>query len=71
MYICCIYLKTTFLRVGGGMDWGLGIGICTMRYIQNDWPTGTCCIAQQTLPNSLVIIYVGKESENVWMCIYI
>ena len=31
----------------GGMDWGFGIGTCTLRY------PGNCCIAQRTLPRIL------------------
>ena len=36
----------------GGRDWSLGLA--QARYdIWNDWPTGTCDIAQGTLPNIL------------------
>ena len=33
--------KGTDERVG--LNWGFGIGICTLRY-RNDGPLGTCCI---------------------------
>ena len=48
----------------GGMDWGFGIGVW------NDWPMGTCRIAQGTLSKCSVKIYMGKESEKEWMCVY-
>ena len=41
----------------GGMDWGFGAGIWNTYGIHcgiwNDWPMGTCCIAQGILPNIL------------------
>ena len=56
----------------GKEGWTGGLGLAYAHCsIWNDWPTGTCYIAQRTLPNVLcsVIIYVGKESEREWMCI--
>ena len=35
----------------GGIDWEFGIGMHIE--VWNDWPMGTCCIAQRTLPNIL------------------
>ena len=36
---------------------GDGLGVWGLAYahygVWNDWPTGTCCIAQRTLPNIL------------------
>ena len=53
-------------RMGvGGRDWHM-----THRGIWNDWPTEMCCIAQRTLHN-IVMIYVGKESEREWICVYV
>ena len=49
----------------GGRDWHM-----THRGIWNDWPTEMCCIAQRTLHN-IVMIYVGKESEREWICVYV
>ena len=39
-------------QVWGGMDggWGMAGAHCG---IWNDWPMGTCCMAQRTLPNIL------------------
>jgi len=39
---------------GQGRD-GLGVWDCHINEtgIWNDWPLGTCCIAEGTLPNSL------------------
>ena len=68
-------LKNLWLPKGtgqgeGGMDWGFGIGICTLRSME--------CLANGDLmystENSVqysVIIYLGKESEKngyVYMC---
>ena len=38
--------------------------------IWNDWPMGTCCAAENFTQYS-VIIFVGKESEREWMCVYV
>ena len=32
---------------------------------------GTYYIAQGTLPNNSVIIYMGKDSEKEWMCLHV
>ena len=38
----------------GGEGWIGGLGLTyAHRGIWNDWPAGTCCIAQRTLPNIL------------------
>ena len=36
----------------GGVDLGLGLAH-VHRGLWNDWPTGSCCIAQRTLPSVL------------------
>ena len=51
------------------MDWVFGTGICTLRYI-DDWPMGTCCIAERPLPN--IVIVCGKriwKRMDVCICI--
>ena len=54
----------------GRMDWGFGIGICTLRYVEK--------LANEDLPYSAVnstqysvAIHGGKESEREWMCVYV
>ena len=56
------------MRWGGGMDGGLGIGICTLRYIER--------LANRDLQYSTgnsvrcsVIIQVGKDSKESG-CVY-
>ena len=34
--------------------------------VWSGWPMGTCHVAQGS-----VIIYIGKEPEKEWMCVYI
>lgn len=58
-------------KLGGGMAWGLGLAY-PHSGIWNDWPLGTCCIGQGTLPNILsLIIYVEKESVEEWMWVHV
>ena len=41
-------------RLRGWEKWTGGLGLaCAHGSIQNDWPTGICCIAQRTLPSIL------------------
>ena len=47
---------------GGGMDWGFGTGMCTLRYMTSQWQPGNST-------HYSVIIYVGKESEKEQMCV--
>ena len=68
-------LKTN-LQLPKGTGYGEGwIGSLGLAYahcgIQNDWPTEEllCSIGNST--HHSVIIYVGKESEKEWMCVYI
>ena len=60
-----VLVQNSPLREG----WTGGLGLAYEHWsIWNDWPTGTCCIAQRTLPNS-VIIYVEKKSARDG-CVY-
>ena len=55
-----------------GVD-GLGfvIGICKLA-IWNDWPTAMGPAVQtENSTQYSVIIYVGKEPEREWICIYV
>ena len=52
----------------GGIDWGFGIGLCTLKYM--------VCLGNRDLLYSTenstqypVIIYVGKESEREEICV--
>ena len=39
---------------GQGEGWTGGLGLASAHGdVWNDWPTGTCCIVQGTLPNIL------------------
>ena len=49
--------------VGGGMEWGLR-SADTHWGLWNDWSTGTCCIAQGTLPNILWQSMWEKNLKN-------
>ena len=41
-------------QVGDGEKWTWGLGLAFAHWgIWNDWPTGTCCVAQRTLPSNL------------------
>ena len=55
---------------GGGMDWGFGTGICTLRSME--WPAfGDPQCGTENSTQSPVIIYVGEEFERGWMCVYV
>ena len=47
----------------GGMDWGFGIGICTLRYADQS-ANGELLYSTGNSTQCSVIIYVGKESER-------
>ena len=50
----------------GGMDWGFGIGICTLKY----WPKGTCYIARE-LYSAFYDNLCGKRTiENGYVYMY-
>ena len=58
-------------RVGAReINYEFGINKHTLLYI-NQIKTRTYCIAWGNYSQYLVIIYNGKESENIYMCIYI
>ena len=46
-----------------GMDWGFGIGICTLRYMEG-LAIGDLLYSTENSTQCPVIIYVGKESER-------
>ena len=50
------------------MVWGFGIGICTLRYMEPLAKGGLLYSTENSTPYS-VIIYVGKESEKMAMCV--
>ena len=54
----------------GGMDWGFGIGICTLSYIEL-LANGDLLYCTENSTQYSVIIYVGKESKREWICVYI
>ena len=40
--------------MGGEEGWTVGLGLAYAHLgIRSDWPIGTCCIAQRTLPSIL------------------
>ena len=54
----------------GGMDWGFGTGMCTLKYME--WLAHRDKL--YSTGNSTrysVIIYLGKESEREWTCVYV
>ena len=49
--------------IGGGMDWGFGIGICTLQYME--WMfNGDLLYSIRNSTQYSVITYMGKESEK-------
>ena len=55
---------------GGGMDWELGIGKCTLLYME--WMiNGDQLYSRGKSTQCSVITYMGKESEKEWMCVYV
>ena len=54
-----------------GEGWTGGWGLAhAHRGIHNDWPTGTCCAAQGTLPNILYdLCWENNLKENGCVCI--
>ena len=53
----------------GGTDWGSGTGICTPRYTE-PWTNRDLLYSAENSTEYTVIIYVGKESENGYVCMY-
>ena len=55
---------------GGGVDWSVGIGICTLRYME--WVANSELLYSTENSNQYsVIIYMEKESEKVSMRVYV
>ena len=52
----------------GGMHWGFGIGICTLRYMEQ-LAKGDPLYSTENSTQYSVIIYVGKESKRM-TCVY-
>ena len=55
-------------KVGGGMDWEVGIGIYTL-YTKPIYNKDLLCSLGKSIQYS-VIAYLGKESEKEWMYTY-
>ena len=55
---------------GGAMDWGSGISICTLLYIEwivnRDLMYSTGNSAQYS-----AVTYMGKEYEKEWICVLV
>ena len=52
------------------MDWELGIGKCTLLYME--WMiNGDQLYSTGKSTQCSVITYMGKESEKEWMCVYV
>ena len=76
MYKNFVHIKTN-LRLpkgtggrGGEIYWGFGIGMCTLWYMES-LANRDLAFSTGTSTQYSVIIYMGKESEKEWMCIYI
>ena len=54
--------------VAGEIDWGFGIGTCTLRYMEL-MVSGALLHSTENSTQYSVIIDVGKESEREWMCV--
>ena len=50
--------------------WGLGIDICTLRDMAQ-FANGDLLYGIENSTQYSVIIYIGKESEREWMCVYV
>ena len=55
---------------GGEMDWEFGFGICTLRYVEL-LANGDLLYSTENSTQYSVVIYVGKESEGKWVCVYV
>ena len=56
---------------GGGLGWTGSLGLAYAHWgIWNDWPVGTCCIAQGTLPNILWLSIWDKNLKKNG-CVYL
>ena len=52
----------------GGMDWGFGIGICTLKYTER-LTNGDLLYSTENSTQYSVITYVGKEFKREWICV--
>ena len=52
------------------MDWGFEMVICTLWCMEN-LANGDLLYSTGYSAQDSVIIYVGKESEREWMCVYV
>ena len=50
------------------MDWGFGVGICTLRYTEQLANEGLLYSTENSTQYS-TIIYVRKETEREWICV--
>ena len=57
-------------QVGGGMNWGFGIGICTLQYMER-LANGDLLYSTKNSTQYSVITYAGKKSEIKQMCIHV
>jgi len=68
-------LKNLWLPKGTGGGWrgiyrGFGTGTCTLRYMK--WlANGNILYSTDNSTQYSVIIYVGRESEREWICVYV
>ena len=53
-----------------GMDWGLETGIYTLWYMER-LANGELLYSTGNSTKYSAIIYIGKESEKEWMCVYV
>ena len=54
----------------GGLDWDFGIGICTLRYMEQ-LANRDLIYSSENFNQYSVMIYVGKESEREEICAYV
>ena len=60
----------TGLLLNRRVDWGLGIGIRTLRYMELLANRALLYGTENSTQYSMIIC-VGKESEREWMCVYV
>ena len=55
---------------GGGMDWGFGLSMYTLR--DTEWlANGDLLYRTETSTQYSVMIFVGKDSEREWVCVHV
>ena len=56
-------------RLGGGMVWVFGIGMCTLLYME--WMVnGDLVYSTEDSTQYSLITYTRKESIKEWICVY-